>query len=65
MASDPSQPTISLDHAGAMPLVGLGTGAPTGSQCYRAVRYALEVGYRHLESAPSGSATTAPANSTN
>jgi 2,5-diketo-D-gluconate reductase A len=51
MASDPSQPTVSLDHASAMPLVGLGTGALTGSQCYRAVRYGLEVGYRHLDTA--------------
>jgi hypothetical protein len=34
-----------------MPLVGLGTGALTGSPCYRAVRYALEVGYRHLDTA--------------
>jgi diketogulonate reductase-like aldo/keto reductase len=41
MAGDPSQPIISLDSAGAMPLVGLGTGALTGSQCHRAVRYAL------------------------
>ena len=51
MAGDPSQPIISLDSAGAMPLVGLGTVAPTGSQCHRAVRYALEVGYRHLDTA--------------
>jgi 2,5-diketo-D-gluconate reductase A len=51
MAGDPSQPIIPLDSAGAMPLVGLGTGALTGSQCHRAVRYALEVGYRHLDSA--------------
>ncbi|HEX5877593.1 MAG TPA: aldo/keto reductase [Actinomycetota bacterium] len=85
MAGDPSQPIISLDSAGAMPLVGLGTGALTGSQCHRAVRYALEVGYRHLDTATMyhnehevgqavrdegpvravGSATTAPANSTN
>jgi 2,5-diketo-D-gluconate reductase A len=34
-----------------MPLVGLGIGALTGSQCYRAVRYALEVGDRHLDTA--------------
>ena len=51
MAGDPNQPIISLDSAGAMPLVGLGTGALTGSQCHRAVRYALEVGYRHLDTA--------------
>jgi hypothetical protein len=51
MAGAPRQPTVSLDHAGAMPLVGLGTGTLTGRQCYQAVRYALEVGYRHLDSA--------------
>ena len=34
-----------------MPLVGLGTWEMTGSQCYRAVRYALDVGYRHIDTA--------------
>ena len=34
-----------------MPLVGLGTWEMRGSECYRAVRYALEVGYRHLDTA--------------
>ena len=34
-----------------MPLVGLGTWEMTGSRCYRAVRYALEVGYRHIDTA--------------
>jgi Aldo/keto reductase family/Na+/H+ antiporter 1 len=51
MASGPGRPTVSLDHAGAMPLVGVGTGALTGRQCFQAVRYALEVGYRHLDTA--------------
>ena len=34
-----------------MPLVGLGTWEMTGSQCYRAVRHALDVGYRHIDTA--------------
>jgi diketogulonate reductase-like aldo/keto reductase len=51
MAGAPRQPSVSLDHAGPMPLVGLGTGALTGRQCYQAVRYALEVGYRHIDTA--------------
>ncbi len=34
-----------------MPVVGLGTWQMRGSQCYRAVRYALEVGYRHIDTA--------------
>ncbi len=34
-----------------MPIVGFGTWEMTGSECYRAVRYALEVGYRHIDTA--------------
>ncbi|MDQ4089051.1 MAG: aldo/keto reductase [Actinomycetota bacterium] len=34
-----------------MPLVGLGTWQLRGSECRRAVRCALEVGYRHLDTA--------------
>ena len=34
-----------------MPLVGLGTWEMSGSECYRAVRYALDVGYRHIDTA--------------
>jgi 2,5-diketo-D-gluconate reductase A len=45
------QPTVSLDGGGAMPLVGLGTWQMTGKECYRAVRHALDVGYRHLDTA--------------
>jgi 2,5-diketo-D-gluconate reductase A len=32
-------------------MVGLGTWEMTGSECYRAVRYALDVGYRHIDTA--------------
>lgn len=51
MATDGDQPTVPLRGGGALPLVGLGTWEMTGSQCYRAVRYALEVGYRHIDTA--------------
>jgi len=48
---DRGQPTVSLGAAGALPLVGLGTWEMTGSECYRAVRCALDVGYRHIDTA--------------
>lgn len=51
MAVDRHQPTVSLGAAGSLPLVGLGTWEMTGSTCYRAVRYALDVGYRHIDTA--------------
>ncbi len=45
------QPTVPLSGGGMLPLVGLGTWEMTGSQCYRAVRYALDIGYRHIDTA--------------
>ena len=51
MSTHDDQPTVSLGAAGALPLVGLGTWEMTGSACYRAVRYALDVGYRHVDTA--------------
>jgi len=51
MAIDGDQPTLPLAGGGALPLVGLGTWEMTGSQCYRAVRYALDVGYHHIDTA--------------
>jgi 2,5-diketo-D-gluconate reductase A len=48
---DRGQPAVALDPGGAMPLVGLGTWQMTGARCQAAVRYALEVGYRHLDTA--------------
>ena len=51
MTADHGQPTVDLGPAGPMPLFGLGTWQMTGSSCYRAVRYALELGYRHLDTA--------------
>ena len=51
MATEARHPTASLRRGGAVPLVGLGTWEMTGSRCYRAVRHALDVGYRHIDTA--------------
>ena len=44
-------PTVPLDGAPGMPLLGFGTWQMTGSTCYDAVRTALDAGYRHLDTA--------------
>ncbi len=46
----PTIPTASLP-GGEMPLFGLGTWRSSGDECYRAVRHALDVGYRHIDTA--------------
>ena len=51
MAIDAEQPTVLLSSGAALPIVGFGTWEMTGSQCYRAVRHALDVGYRHIDTA--------------
>jgi 2,5-diketo-D-gluconate reductase A len=51
VTADRGQPTVALDRAGPMPLVGLGTWQMTGARCQAAVRSALEVGYRHIDTA--------------
>ena len=51
MTSDRSQPAVTLDPGGAMPLVGLVTWQMTGTRCQAAVRAALDVGYRHIDTA--------------
>jgi diketogulonate reductase-like aldo/keto reductase len=51
MATAPDQPAVVLDRAGPMPLLGFGTWQMTGSRCQAAVRHALEVGYRHIDTA--------------
>lgn len=51
MATADDQPTVPLAGGAALPLVGLGTWQMTGKECYRAVRHALDVGYRHLDAA--------------
>lgn len=47
----PGGPALTLGGGGAIPLVGLGTWQMTGSECYRAVRHALGLGYRHIDTA--------------
>ena len=43
--------TIPLRDGGVMPALGFGTWQLTGRQSYNAVRTALEVGYRHVDTA--------------
>ncbi len=43
-------PTVSLP-GGDLPMLGLGTWTARGDECYRAVRHALDIGYRHLDTA--------------
>ncbi|HET8660674.1 MAG TPA: aldo/keto reductase [Micromonosporaceae bacterium] len=43
--------TVALAGGGAMPVVGLGTWQLRGQRGYQAIRYALEVGYRHIDTA--------------
>jgi diketogulonate reductase-like aldo/keto reductase len=44
-------PTADLPGGGAMPLLGFGTWQLSGRACREAVRTALELGYRHLDTA--------------
>jgi 2,5-diketo-D-gluconate reductase A len=44
-------PTADLPGGGRMPLLGFGTWQISGAECYDAVRKALDVGYRHLDTA--------------
>jgi 2,5-diketo-D-gluconate reductase A len=43
--------TVSLRGGTEMPLVGFGTWALTGRTGYESIRYALDVGYRHIDTA--------------
>jgi 2,5-diketo-D-gluconate reductase A len=51
MTDERSQPSVTLAGGGVMPLVGFGTWQLSGSRCYDAVRAALEVGYRLIDTA--------------
>jgi len=44
-------PAANLPGGGSMPLLGFGTWQIKGQQCYDAVRTALDVGYRHIDTA--------------
>jgi diketogulonate reductase-like aldo/keto reductase len=40
-------------HGSRVPALGLGTFPMRGEQCYQAVRWALDIGYRHIDTAES------------
>src|SRR5689334_2914021 len=44
-------PTITLTGDALMPIVGFGTWQLRGRRAYDAIRYALEAGYRHIDTA--------------
>jgi 2,5-diketo-D-gluconate reductase A len=44
-------PVVDLDRGVAMPMVGFGTWQLRGQQAYQAIRHALQVGYRHIDTA--------------
>lgn len=46
-----SIPTVSLQSGRQMPRLGLGTWRLTGSECTTVVRQALDLGYRHIDTA--------------
>jgi diketogulonate reductase-like aldo/keto reductase len=46
-----SIPTVALSSGATMPLLGFGTWQIRGDAAYRAVRHALDAGYRHLDTA--------------
>ncbi len=47
----PDQPSAELNSGTRMPLFGLGTWQATGSQAYEATLRALQLGYRHIDTA--------------
>ena len=46
-----SDHTVTLTDGGSMPLLGFGTWQIHGREAYDAVRVALDVGYRHIDTA--------------
>ncbi|MFY1668707.1 aldo/keto reductase [Plantactinospora sp. WMMB334] len=51
MTSAIDQPTVQLPSEVRMPMLGFGTWQLSGRRAYEAVREALDVGYRHLDTA--------------
>jgi 2,5-diketo-D-gluconate reductase A len=45
------EPSVEIAPGVRMPLLGLGTWDARGDECYRAVAHALEIGYRHVDTA--------------
>ncbi|MBQ9712217.1 MAG: aldo/keto reductase [Bacteroidales bacterium] len=44
-------PTVTLNNGAVMPLFGIGTYNQTNEQAYEGVKYALQHGYRHIDTA--------------
>ncbi len=44
-------PTVTLTKGAGMPLLGLGTWQSSGAEAYESVRKALDIGYRHVDTA--------------
>ncbi|PSL05246.1 diketogulonate reductase-like aldo/keto reductase [Haloactinopolyspora alba] len=51
MTSRDTIPEVDLSDGRRIPIVGLGTWQMTGDTAYRAVRHALDAGYRHVDTA--------------
>jgi diketogulonate reductase-like aldo/keto reductase len=51
MTTDAASRTVPLSGGGAIPILGFGTWQLTGEEAYRGVRSALDVGYRHIDTA--------------
>jgi diketogulonate reductase-like aldo/keto reductase len=51
MTSATAQPTVQLPGEVRMPMLGFGTWQISGRKAYEAVREALDVGYRHIDTA--------------
>jgi 2,5-diketo-D-gluconate reductase A len=49
--STTQSPTVTIAPGVDMPLVGIGTWQASGGKAYEAVRLALEIGYRHIDTA--------------
>jgi 2,5-diketo-D-gluconate reductase A len=49
--STTQSPTVTIAPGVEMPLVGIGTWQASGGKAYEAVRCALEIGYRHIDTA--------------
>ena len=51
MSDDEVPAAADLGHGVSMPMVGFGTWRLSGNTAYESARYALEIGYRHLDTA--------------
>ena len=43
--------TLKLKHGNNIPIIGIGTWQLTGDKCIESIEYALEIGYRHIDTA--------------